>query len=100
MHFQCFAYPNIVAAEAALRQAHELTLAGAGAFYPTVQGGLGGNRNKNAATVTTRGMTARQPLATSRPAPAKMPIMAGHQSVVVVLRPGAAGLLFLPPSRR
>src|SRR5579864_8207653 len=31
------ANPDVAAAQAALRQAHELTLAGKGAFFPTVQ---------------------------------------------------------------
>jgi NodT family efflux transporter outer membrane factor (OMF) lipoprotein len=46
------ANPNLAAAEAALRQAHQLTLAGQGAFYPTVQAGLGASRNKTAATLS------------------------------------------------
>jgi NodT family efflux transporter outer membrane factor (OMF) lipoprotein len=40
------ANPDLAAAEAALRQAHELTLAGEGAFFPTVQAGFSGSRNK------------------------------------------------------
>jgi NodT family efflux transporter outer membrane factor (OMF) lipoprotein len=44
--------PDIAAAEAALRQAHELTLAGEGAFYPTVQAGLAASRNKTAASLS------------------------------------------------
>jgi len=39
------ANPNIEAAKAALRQAHELTLSGEAAFFPTVQGGAGASRN-------------------------------------------------------
>ena len=40
--------PNIAAAEAALRQAHQLTLAGQGAFFPLVQGSFNASRNKTA----------------------------------------------------
>jgi NodT family efflux transporter outer membrane factor (OMF) lipoprotein len=39
------ANPNIEAAKAALVQAHELTLSGQAAFFPTVQGNLGASRN-------------------------------------------------------
>jgi NodT family efflux transporter outer membrane factor (OMF) lipoprotein len=46
------ANPNLAAAEAALRQAHQLTLAGQGAFYPAVQAGLAASRNKTAATLS------------------------------------------------
>jgi NodT family efflux transporter outer membrane factor (OMF) lipoprotein len=46
------ASPSLASAEAALRQAHELTLAGEGAFFPTVQANLGGSRNKTAATLS------------------------------------------------
>ena len=42
------ANPTIEAAKAALRQAHELTLAGQGAFFPTVQGNFTPSRNKTA----------------------------------------------------
>jgi NodT family efflux transporter outer membrane factor (OMF) lipoprotein len=38
--------PDLAAAEAALRQAHELTLAGEGALFPTVQAGFNASRNK------------------------------------------------------
>ena len=44
--------PTVAAAEAALRQAHELTLAGEGAFYPTVQASLDASRNKTAASLS------------------------------------------------
>jgi NodT family efflux transporter outer membrane factor (OMF) lipoprotein len=44
--------PTIAAAEAALRQAHELTLAGEGAFFPTVQAGFNASRNKTAASLS------------------------------------------------
>jgi NodT family efflux transporter outer membrane factor (OMF) lipoprotein len=44
--------PTLAAAEAALRQAHELMLAGQGALYPTVQAGLAASRNKTAATLS------------------------------------------------
>ena len=40
------ANPNLVAAQAALRQAHELTKAGEGAFFPLVQVGFAASRNK------------------------------------------------------
>ena len=40
------ANPNLTAAEAALRQAHELTKAGEGAFFPLVTGGFSASRNK------------------------------------------------------
>jgi NodT family efflux transporter outer membrane factor (OMF) lipoprotein len=43
--------PTIPAAEAALRQAHELTLAGEGAFFPTATASLGASRNKTAASL-------------------------------------------------
>jgi NodT family efflux transporter outer membrane factor (OMF) lipoprotein len=43
---------NIAAAEAALRQAHQLTLAGEGAFFPLAQAGFNASRNKTAATLT------------------------------------------------
>jgi NodT family efflux transporter outer membrane factor (OMF) lipoprotein len=39
------ANPNIEAAKAALVQAHELTLSGEAAFFPTVQGSAGASRN-------------------------------------------------------
>jgi len=42
------ANPNLTAAQAALHQAHELTLAGEGAFFPTVQGSFSPSRNKTA----------------------------------------------------
>jgi|SRR5579863_755364 len=38
--------PDLETAEAALRQAHELTLAGEGAFFPTLQAGFSASRNK------------------------------------------------------
>ncbi|MBV9828765.1 MAG: efflux transporter outer membrane subunit [Alphaproteobacteria bacterium] len=44
--------PNLQSAEAALRQAHELTRAGQGALYPSVQAGLAASRNKTAATLS------------------------------------------------
>jgi NodT family efflux transporter outer membrane factor (OMF) lipoprotein len=44
--------PNITAAEAALRQAHELTLAGEGAFFPTAQTGFSASRNKTAGSLS------------------------------------------------
>jgi NodT family efflux transporter outer membrane factor (OMF) lipoprotein len=40
------ANPNLTAAQAALRQAQELRKAGEGAFFPLVQGGFAGSRNK------------------------------------------------------
>jgi NodT family efflux transporter outer membrane factor (OMF) lipoprotein len=46
------ANPTLAAAEAALRQAHELTLAGEGAFFPTAQVGLAASRNKTAASLS------------------------------------------------
>lgn len=46
------ANPTVAAAEAALRQAHELTLAGEGAFFPTVQAGFNGSRNKTSASLS------------------------------------------------
>jgi NodT family efflux transporter outer membrane factor (OMF) lipoprotein len=46
------ANPTVAAAEAALRQAHELTLAGEGAFFPTVQAGFNASRNKTAASLS------------------------------------------------
>jgi NodT family efflux transporter outer membrane factor (OMF) lipoprotein len=46
------ANPTVMAAEAALRQAHELTLAGEGAFFPTVQAGVNASRNKTAASLS------------------------------------------------
>ena len=39
------ASPNIEAAKAALAQAHELTLSGEAAFFPTLQGSAGASRN-------------------------------------------------------
>ena len=44
--------PNIAAAEAALRQAHELTLAGEGAFFPTAQASFAASRNKTSASLS------------------------------------------------
>lgn len=44
--------PDVAAAEAALRQAHELTLAGEGAFFPTAQANLSASRNKTAASLS------------------------------------------------
>jgi NodT family efflux transporter outer membrane factor (OMF) lipoprotein len=46
------ANPTVTAAEAALRQAHELTLAGEGAFFPTVQAGVNASRNRTAASLS------------------------------------------------
>lgn len=46
------ANPTLAAAEATLRQAHELTLAGEGAFFPTVQAVFNGSRNKTAASLS------------------------------------------------
>jgi NodT family efflux transporter outer membrane factor (OMF) lipoprotein len=46
------ANPTVAAAEASLRQAHELTLAGEGAFFPTVQVGFNASRNKTAASLS------------------------------------------------
>jgi len=43
--------PNIVAAEAALRQARELRKAGEGAFWPLVQAGFNASRNKTQASL-------------------------------------------------
>jgi NodT family efflux transporter outer membrane factor (OMF) lipoprotein len=40
------ANPDLAAAEAALRQAREMRLAGEGAFFPLVQGGFSASRNK------------------------------------------------------
>jgi NodT family efflux transporter outer membrane factor (OMF) lipoprotein len=45
------ANPNLTAAEAALRQAHELQVAGQGAFFPLVQAGFGASRNKSSSTL-------------------------------------------------
>src|SRR5208283_4565357 len=42
------ANPDVGAAQAALRQAHELYLAQWTAFFPVVQGGFSGTRTKNA----------------------------------------------------
>jgi NodT family efflux transporter outer membrane factor (OMF) lipoprotein len=46
------ASPNIKAAEAALRQAREIRLAGEGAFFPLAQGSFNSSRNKTAASVS------------------------------------------------
>jgi NodT family efflux transporter outer membrane factor (OMF) lipoprotein len=46
------ANPTVAAAEAALHQAHELTLAGEGAFFPTVQAGFNASRNKTAGSLS------------------------------------------------
>jgi outer membrane protein TolC len=46
------ASPNIAAAEAALRQSHQLTLAGEGAFFPLAQAGFNASRNKTGASVS------------------------------------------------
>jgi NodT family efflux transporter outer membrane factor (OMF) lipoprotein len=46
------ASPNLNAAEAALRQAREMRLAGEGAFFPLVQGSFNASRNKTAASLT------------------------------------------------
>ena len=46
------ANPNIKAAEAALRQAREMRLAGEGAFFPLVQGSFNASRNKTAGSVS------------------------------------------------
>jgi NodT family efflux transporter outer membrane factor (OMF) lipoprotein len=46
------ANPNLTAAEAALRQAHELTKAGEGAFFPLVQAGFNASRNKTSSTAS------------------------------------------------
>ena len=46
------ANPTLAAAEATLRQAHELTLAGRGAFFPTALVGLGASRNKTASSLS------------------------------------------------
>jgi NodT family efflux transporter outer membrane factor (OMF) lipoprotein len=46
------ANPTIAAAEAALRQARELRLAGEGAFFPLVQGGFNASRNKTTASLS------------------------------------------------
>jgi NodT family efflux transporter outer membrane factor (OMF) lipoprotein len=46
------ASPNLAAAEAALRQAHQLTLAGEGAFYPSLQGSFSASRNKTPAALS------------------------------------------------
>lgn len=43
--------PDIAAAKAALRQAQELRLAGAGAFFPLVQASLNASRNKTPAVL-------------------------------------------------
>jgi len=42
------ANPNLAAAQSALRQAHELTLAGQAAFFPTVQANFSPSRNTTA----------------------------------------------------
>jgi outer membrane protein TolC len=44
--------PTVAAAEAALRNAHELTLAGEGAFFPSVQASFNASRNKTAASLS------------------------------------------------
>ncbi len=44
--------PNLTAVQAALRQAHELTKAGEGAFFPLVTGSFSASRNKTAATAS------------------------------------------------
>jgi NodT family efflux transporter outer membrane factor (OMF) lipoprotein len=44
--------PDLTAAQAALRQAHELTLAGEGALFPSIQAGAAATRNKTAATLS------------------------------------------------
>ena len=44
--------PNITAAKAALRQAHELTLAGEGALFPTALAALSASRNKTAGSLS------------------------------------------------
>src|SRR5215471_2347899 len=44
--------PNVAAAEAVLRQAHELTLAGEGAFFPTAQAGFAASRNKTSGSLS------------------------------------------------
>jgi len=44
--------PSIAAAETALRQARELTLAGEGAFFPTAQAGFSASHNKTAASLS------------------------------------------------
>jgi NodT family efflux transporter outer membrane factor (OMF) lipoprotein len=46
------ANPTVTAAEAALRQAHELTRAGEGAFFPTAQVSVTASRNKTAASLS------------------------------------------------
>jgi NodT family efflux transporter outer membrane factor (OMF) lipoprotein len=46
------ANPNLIAAQAALRQARELTKAGEGAYWPMVQAGFASSRNKTAATAS------------------------------------------------
>lgn len=43
--------PNLAAAEAALRQAHELRKAGEGAFWPLVQASFNASRNKTPASL-------------------------------------------------
>jgi NodT family efflux transporter outer membrane factor (OMF) lipoprotein len=43
--------PNLAAAEAALRQAHELRSAGEGAFWPLVQASFNASRNKTSAAL-------------------------------------------------
>ena len=44
--------PDLTAAQAALRQAHELTKAGEGAYWPLVQAGFAASRNKTAGTAS------------------------------------------------
>jgi NodT family efflux transporter outer membrane factor (OMF) lipoprotein len=46
------ANPNLAAAEAALRQAHELRKAGEGAFWPLVQASFNPSRNKTSGTLS------------------------------------------------
>jgi NodT family efflux transporter outer membrane factor (OMF) lipoprotein len=46
------ASPNLAAAEAALRQARELRLSGEGAFFPLVQAGFTGSRNKTPSSLS------------------------------------------------
>lgn len=52
------ANPNVGAAQAALRQAHELYLAQRTSFFPTVQGGVTGDRSEFPAATLTSPITA------------------------------------------
>jgi NodT family efflux transporter outer membrane factor (OMF) lipoprotein len=56
------ANPDVVAAQAALRQAHENAYAQEGAFYPTVQANFTASREKNAVEVVSPTLTSGEAL--------------------------------------